>query len=273
MASLHDPDTAARTAWWATPAAQLTGLVILLGWAAWSAFQGEHVLYLEGGRRYLSPFHSPWMLPAGWPTLLVLAFPLGFRFVCWLEERARWHAVRAVPAGARADTPEAHGARPGLRRLHHVLLALSIVYLASLWNDAGHALLFEDRDGDRVPGIALGSVVILLGVLTVTLYTAACVLADARFRSGASGAAETQGPLAEAAGSVEDEAVPAGLEEETAPAWDFRAWLADHRAHLAWASVIALCLADLYVRMVSMGVFADPIMTRSLFETPTALGW
>ena len=43
--------------------------------------------------------------------------------------------------------------------------------------------------------------------------------------------------------------------------WGIVSRLNEHHMGFAWWSLFAVCFADFYVRMCSMGVFRDPVMT------------
>jgi hypothetical protein len=249
--------------WWLIPVSQALGLLVLLGYANYAAILGAaHYHFVANGRDYLSPFYSPYVHP-GWlpawlsPALLILIFPLGFRTTCYYYRKAYYRSFFADPiACAVGESRKGYCGELKfpfiLQNLHRFFLYAALVILVILWVDVFKAFRFEDPDGTRFFGIAGGSLAILASTLTLTLYTLSCH--SLRHLIG--------GKL-----DCFSCAVAGGPRQK---AWSIVTILNEHHMGWAWGSLVAVCFADFYVRMCSMGAIADPMfMTfRKLFDMP-----
>jgi hypothetical protein len=246
-------------AWWVKPFSQALGLVLLLGYANWAAFLGAgHYHFVADGRNYISPFYSPYLHP-GWlpswisPALLILIFPLGFRTTCYYYRKAYYRVFFADPVecavGEARKTYHGEVKFPFvLQNLHRYFLYAAIVILLILWWDVLEAF----RIGGHF-AIGGGSLVLLASTLLLTGYTLSCH--SIRHLVG--------GKL-----DCFSCAVAGGPRYQT---WGIVSRLNQHHMAWAWLSLGAVCSADLYVRLCSMGVIHDPlIMTFSkLLDVPT----
>jgi hypothetical protein len=250
--------------WWTIPLLQALGLVVLIGYANYAAILGAaHHHYVANGRDYLSPFYSPYVHP-GWlpawlsPALLILVFPLGFRTTCYYYRKAYYRSFFADPMACAVGERRAKGYCGELRfpfvlqNLHRYFLYAALVFLVILWADVVKAFLFADPDGSRYLGVAGGSLAILASTGTLTLYTFSCH--SLRHLVG--------GQL-----DCFSCAVAGGPRQK---AWGIVSVLNEHHMGWAWISLFAVCFADFYVRMCSMGAIHDPMfMTfRNLFDVP-----
>jgi len=249
--------------WWVKPLAQALGLVILLGYANYAAILGPaHYHYAENGRHYLSPFYSPYLHPSwlpAWfsPALLILVFPLGFRATCYYYRKAYYRVFFADPVECAVG--EGRKAYCGelqfpfvLQNLHRFFLYAAIVFLFILWKDVFEAFVFRLPDGRHVPGIGGGSLAILASTASITMYTLSCH--SLRHLVG--------GKL-----DCFSCAVAGGPRHKT---WGVVSLLNQHHMGWAWWSLGAVCFADLYVRLCSMGVIQDPLFMTfaNLFDVP-----
>ncbi len=255
--------------WWFLPLAQALGLVLLIGYANYAAILGAaHYHYVENGRHYLSPFYSPYLHPSwlpAWlsPALLILVFPLGFRTTCYYYRKAYYRSFFADPMACAVG--EARVKRYSgelkfpfiLQNLHRYFLYAAVVILAILWWDVFQAFRFRDPDGSRFFGIGGGSLAILASTATLTLYTFSCH--SLRHLVG--------GKL-----DCFSCAVAGGPRQK---AWGIVSALNEHHMGWAWTSLFAVCFADFYVRMCSMGVISDPMFVtfRDLFNVMSSSGW
>ncbi len=232
--------------WWFIPVLQALGLIVLIGYANYAAFLGAaHYHYVEDGRDYLSPFYSPYLHPAwlpGWlsPALLVLIFPLGFRTTCYYYRKAYYRSFFADPMACAVG--EARKGYQGetrfpfiLQNLHRYFLYAALIFLVILWIDVVRAFIFDGRFG-----IGGGSLAILASTGSLTLYPFSCH--SLRHLVG--------GQL-----DCFSCAVAGGPRRQT---WSLVSVLNQHHMGWAWASLFAVCGADLYVRLCSMGVLHDP---------------
>ena len=245
-------------AWWLKPLAQALGLAVLLGYANWAAFLGaDHYHYVEFGRHYLSPFYSPYIKP-DWlpnfisPALLILVFPLGFRATCYYYRKAYYRVFFADPVECAVGEPrKGYRGEVGfpfvLQNLHRFFLYAAIVFLFILWYDV---FLAFQMGGQLV--VAGGSLMILASTALITFYTLSCH--SLRHLVG--------GKL-----DCFSCAVAGGPRLKT---WSLVSALNQHHMAWAWWSLLAVCSADLYVRLCSMGVIRDPILLTfgKLFTGP-----
>ena len=237
--------------WWLIPVAQAIGLTILIGYANYAAFLGAaHYHYVENGRDYLSPFYSPYVKPSwlpSWisPALLILVFPLGFRATCYYYRKAYYRSFFNDPiACAVGERGKAYCGEVKfpfiLQNVHRYFLYAALVILVILWIDVVKAFIFTNADGHHGFGIGLGSLAILASTTSLTLYTFSCH------------------SLRHLVGGKLDcfSCVAAGGPQQKA--WSVVSVLNGHHMGFAWWSLGAVCFADLYVRLCSMGIFHDP---------------
>jgi hypothetical protein len=255
--------------WWLVPLAQALGLVLLIGYANYAAILGAaHYHFVENGRHYLSPFYSPYLHPSwlpAWfsPALLILIFPLGFRTTCYYYRKAYYRSFFADPMACAVGEPRVKGYSGELKfpfilqNLHRYFLYAALVILVILWWDVIQAFRFKDPDGSHFLGVGGGSLAILASTVTLTLYTFSCH--SLRHIIG--------GKL-----DCFSCAVAGGPRQK---AWGWVSILNEHHMGWAWASLFAVCFADFYVRMCSMGVISDPMLItfRNLFNITSSAGW
>jgi hypothetical protein len=235
-----------RDGWWVQPLVQGLALAGLGAYATWAAFQGNHYLYTEGGRDYLSPFYSPLLRPKWWPlspALLVLGAPLGFRGTCYYYRKAYYRAFFADPPACAVGELRSRGYRGEarfpflLQNLHRYLIYLALPILAFLWWDIFRA--FTVNGSFAIGG---GSLAILASNALLTCYTFSCH--SLRHLVG---------------GRMDCFSCVAGGETRR-KLWVGASWLNGHHMAWAWWSLVAVCFADFYVRMCSMGVIHDPLL-------------
>jgi hypothetical protein len=222
-------------AWWVEPLLVVLVLGGFVVYATWAALQNAHYQY----QNYLSPFYSPLFTPSWWPlspAFLVLWAPAGFRLTCYYYRKAYYRAFLWDPPACAVREPRSdyHGeAQPPLilQNSHRYFLYASTLVLAFLWGDAVHGFIF-----DRRFGIGVGSLVLLANAALLSLYTFSCH----SFRHLVGGNLDCF---------------------STCPvrsrAWRGVSQLNARHALWAWVSLWGVALADLYVRLVSMGVIRD----------------
>jgi hypothetical protein len=250
--------------WWFVPLLQALGLVLLIGYANYAAILGpDHYHYVANGRDYLSPFYSPYLNPSwrpAWlsPALLILVFPLGFRTTCYYYRKAYYRSFFADPYACAVGEARSKGYCGELKfpfilqNLHRYFLYAALVILVILWIDVVKAFIFSDPNGSHYLGIAGGSLAILASTTTLTLYTLSCH--SLRHLVG--------GRL-----DCFSCAVAGGPRQK---AWGIVSVLNERHMGWAWLSLFAVCFADFYVRMCSIGAFSDPMLItfRDLFNVP-----
>jgi hypothetical protein len=253
-------ETERKDNWWLVPISQAIGLGLLGLYATWAAFQGAH--YEHG--HYLSPFYSPVFKPSWWPlspALLILWAPLGFRATCYYYRKAYYRSFFADPIACGVGEMKSKGYCGEvkfpfvLQNLHRYFLYLALVILVILWYDVVRAFTFPQPDGRVRFGVGVGTLALLFNTTLLTLYTFSCH--SLRHLVG--------GKL-----DCFSCAVAGGPRQA---AWNGVSFLNGHHMGFAWWSLFAVCLADFYVRMCSMGIIADRVVYPfDLFWMPTATG-
>jgi hypothetical protein len=248
--------TSRREAWWIQPVLTFLGLSAFIIYATWAAFQGNHY---ESGP-YLSPFYSPLLYgdgphawfgpkPAWWPgalpfsaALLILWAPGGFRFTCYYYRGAYYKSFWADPPGCAVGEPRQSywGERSFplvLQNVHRYFLYLAMIFIALLSYDVWMAIWFTDpATGGTEFGIGVGTLVLAVNVVLLGGYSLGCH--SLRHLVGGRVDAGSESPLRSSCYSC-----VSGL----------------NRKHMVWAwlSLFSVGLADVYVRLCSMGVITD----------------
>ncbi len=250
-------ETSRPDAWWLKPSLVLLGLSAFVVYATWAALQGAH--YHWGP--YLSPFYSPELFgdsphawfgprPAVWPAwlpfspaLLILWAPGGFRLTCYYYRGAYYKSFWADPPACAVGEPRQSylGERSFplvMQNVHRYFLYLALGFLLVLAWDVWKALWFVDAGSGRESfGIGLGTLVLAVNVFLLGGYALGCH------------------SLRHLVGGGRDEIsrLPA-----CSFAYDCASVLNRRHQFWAWASLSSVALADLYVRLVSMGIWSDP---------------
>lgn len=249
--------------WWLGPGVTLLVFTSFIAYTTWALFQGEHYYAAP----YLSPFYSPLLLvktgvaggaplehawfgewPAWWPTdfpllpaspaLLVLVFPGLFRFTCYYYRKAYYRSFVGSPPGC-AVSP---GKRPRywgetrfliFQNLHRFTLYAALCYVVILSYDAGLAFF---RDGQL--GIGVGSLILTLNAGLIAAYTFGCH----SFRHLIGGRSDCM--------SCGEQTLKYG-------AWKGASWFNARHMLFAWVSLVWVAFTDLYVRLVSLGIWTD----------------
>jgi hypothetical protein len=232
---------ARRDAWWM----EIVPVIVVLGgfgvYATWRAFEGA---YFAWGP-YLSPFYSPlidvnhrwWPLS---PALLILGGPLSFRITCYYYRKAYYRAFFLDPPACSVGERSGRGYRGEtkfpfiLQNLHRYTLYLAAIFLAFLWHDAISSFFFEGRFG-----IGVGSLVLLVNVILLTLYLTSCH------------------SLRHLLGGKLDCFSCVNFAGPRYTTWRGLSALNEHHMLFAWVSLFSVGLADFYVRLVSSGAIRD----------------
>ena len=224
-----------RDAWWLEPLLIVLGLGGFTIYATWAALQGAHYEY----GNYLSPFYSPLIKPDWWPfspAIFILWSPLGFRLTCYYYRKAYYRSFFwDPPACAVGEFRKGYQGETRfpfiLQNLHRYFLYTAIVVLAFLWYDAIYAFFFNGRFG-----VAVGSLVLLLNVALLSLYTFSCH--SIRHLIGGNQDCFSTCPNRYAL-------------------WKRASVLNEHHMLWAWVSLFTVAFADLYIRLLSMGIIQD----------------
>ena len=243
------PKMTRHDAWWVQPL--LTALVLggFAVYATWRAF--ENAYYQTGP--YLSPFYSP-AIVTKWtvlgrhfsPALFILPFPLFFRATCYYYRKAYYRAFfwdpPACAVGEIAPRKNYTGERAFpfvLQNLHRYAFYGAVVILVILWWDALLAFDFKDASGQGHFGMGLGSLVFLVNIVLLSLYTFSCH--SWRHLSGGCSNCFSCSAGAKVQHSI----------------WERVTHLNENHALWAWLSLFSVVITDQYVRCLATGVFQD----------------
>jgi hypothetical protein len=241
--------TSRKDAWYFTPAITFVVFTSFIVYSTWAAFQNAHYWYGS----YLSPFYSPELFgdsphsmfgpkpswfPSGlpWsPAFLILPFPAFFRFTCYYYRGAYYKAFWADPPSCAVGEPRKgytgeHGLPLILQNVHRYFLYAALIFLIFLWHDAIIGFRFDGHFG-----IGVGSIVLLANSTLLSLYTFSCH--SLRHLIGGRKDCIGKGMSAACYSCV------SGL----------------NRSHMVWAwcSLFMVGFTDIYVRLVSMGIWHD----------------
>jgi len=252
-------------AWWVEPALVMFGFTAFVVYSTWAAFQSQFYWYnngTEGFGGYLSPIYSPLIFidesvqgaaplqhalfgtfPSWWPSFLpaspaflIVAFPLLFRFTCYYYRKAYYRAFAGSPPACAvgAVTQKPYKGETGLmifQNLHRYTLYFAVLLIFILSYDA---VLSFFRDGKF--GVGMGSIVLLINPILLGAYTFGCH----SFRHLVGGQMDCM-----------------SCSKLRYGAWKKVTFLNERHQLYAWLSLIWVGFTDVYVRMVSMGVWTD----------------
>jgi hypothetical protein len=240
--------TSRRDRWWTTPIVQgvlFTICAVYLGFSGvvWQPIGGPP--YEAAG--YLSPLFSPLIRPdwLPWfisPGLLILWIPLGFRATCYYYRKAYYRFYFADPPACAVGEPTVHRgykletAFPFiLQNIHRYFLYLAFIPLFFLWWDAWLSVNYQG--GYR---LGLGVAILFVNALLLTGYSLSCH------------------SLRHLMGGKLDCFSCSRRAQVRYTLWQRLTSL--NRNHMAWAwiSLISVTLADVYVRLLAVGVISDP---------------
>lgn len=248
--------TARTDAWWVRPLVILLVLSAFIVYATWAAFQGAH--YSAGP--YLSPFYSPVLFgdpahawfgpePAWWPLIipfspawLILWAPGGFRLTCYYYRGAYYKSFWADPPACGVGEPRktylGENSFPLiLQNVHRFFLYLAIVFVFVLLYDAWKAMWFTDPVSNQTHfGIGVGTIILTANALLLATYTFSCH----SFRHLAGGFLDM----------LSGRPVQRRI-------YDCVSCLNRRHMYWAWFSLFSVAFADVYVRLVSMGIWTD----------------
>jgi hypothetical protein len=196
---------------------------------------------------YLSPFFSPLLgvdiLPSWFsPAILILWIPLGFRTTCYYYRKAYYRAYFVDPPACAVGEPRAHrryameAAFPFiLQNLHRIFLYLAFIPLFFLWLDAFLAL-----HPDGTWRLGLGNVILFVNVVLLSGYSLSCH------------------SLRHLVGGRLDCFSCTARTRTRYSLWQRLTSLNANHMSWAWASLISVATADLYIRLLAAGLFNDP---------------
>jgi len=248
-------ETSRTDAWWIQPALTVLVLGLFVVYATWAALQGVH--YTAGP--YLSPFYSPELFgdsphaifgpkPGWWPVwlpfspaILILWAPGGFRLTCYYYRGSYYKGFWADPPACAVGEPRSsyrgeHSFPLILQNLHRYFMYLALPFLLVLSHDVWKAMWFTDAAGATSFGLGVGTLVLAANTVLLAGYTLGCH--SLRHRVGGHFDRLARRPIRRAA-------------------YDGVSCLNRGHGRWAWASLLMVMFADLYVRLCSMGIWTD----------------
>jgi hypothetical protein len=243
-------ETSRRDRWWLPPLLVFFGLSAFVVYSTWAALQGAY--YTVPDTNYLSPFYSPelwgnsphaWFgKPPDWlpfysPAILILWAPAGFRLTCYYYRGAYYKAFWADPPSCAVGEP-----RKGyigesnwplrIQNVHRYFLYVAVLFIFMLGYDAVTSFWFPGQG----LGIGVGSLVLTVNVVLLAGYTLGChsMRHLVGGRLDCVSASPTCLTLYKGCSAL----------NRRHPVW-------------AWASLVSVMFADVYVRLCSMGWWRD----------------
>ncbi len=236
--------------WWLYPTNVVVWLTVFGVYSFWTIVFFTHDQF----HGYVSPFFSPQVAVGRTPlspALFIFYIPLGFRATCYYYRKAYYRAFFHDPPGcavkeprlAAAVSPTGRGARYRgetalpfiLNNLHRFFLYFALAFVVVLWIDAFNAFSYRGHWG-----VGLGSVLMLVNVLFLTLYTVSCH------------------SLRHLIGGSLDCFSCAKFGRQRYRLWRFSTWLNLRHSTYAWVSLFTLIGTDAYLRLLQFGVLHDP---------------
>jgi hypothetical protein len=236
-----------KDAWWAEPIPTILLLATFVGYATWAAFQNQNYF----AEPYLSPMYSPCLaancehatirLFGSWwtlsPAILVLWAPGGFRATCYYYRKAYYRSFFGQPpACAARDLSKTYKGETRfpflLQNLHRYFFWLATAVLVFLWWDVVEAFRFP---GDGF-GMGVGTIVLGVNAALLSLYSFSCH--SCRHIVGGGLDTFSRSPLRHRM-------------------WRIVTRLNARHSAIAWASLIWVMWADVYVRLLATDSIRD----------------
>lgn len=230
--------------WWIEPALFGGGLLAFVIYSTVSALILGNSWHFEAGP-YLSPFFEPLIKP-GWvpewisPAVFILWAPLGFRTTCYYYRRTYYRSFFLSPPGCAVTEPAKSYSGESkfpfvLQNAHRLFLYVALVFIPILWYGALKAFWL---DGEGL-GVGVGSLILTVNAFLLMMYTLSCH------------------SLRHLVGGGLDCFSCSNYTRTRRKAWDILSLANEHHKGWAWASLISVGLADLYVHLVANGVLTD----------------
>lgn len=239
--------------WWLAPLGTFLGLTAFIVYGLVRTFMND--FYWVEEFHYLAPFYSPCLSDACQPgashfgtpfpdmgvlitpPLFVLPFVLGFRLTCYYYRKAYYRAFWLSPPACAVAEPHARYTGETrlpliLQNVHRYFFYAAILVASVLTYDV--VIAFHGEDGGF--GIGLGTVVLAINAVLIWAYTLSCH--SCRHIAGGRLRHFSKHPV-------------------RYWMWTKISKLNAKHMQLAWASLISVGLADLYVALVASGAIND----------------
>lgn len=242
--------------WWVGPAVTAAVFSAWLVYYFTAAAQGK---YFAAGP-YISPFYITFVeppsvmdpspqsalwgyWPSSWPNWLSPALFIGglpgmFRITCYYYRKAYYRAFFGNPPGCAVGTVQfdyrGETALWLFQNAHRYTLYIAIAMLPLLYLDAFNGLRWNGQWG-----IGLGTVILAVNAVLLTAYTMGCH-AWRHLVGGKLNCFSCD-----------------GVSEARHGAWKGVSWLNQRHMLFAWSSLLWIAFADIYIRLVSMGIVPD----------------
>ena len=234
--------------WWAEPIPVILLLGTFVGYATWAAFQNANYF----ADPYLSPFYSPCLAEncehatfrifGSWwaisPAILVLWAPGGFRATCYYYRKSYYRAIVGKPPACAVRDMGGKKYKGEtrfpllLQNLHRYFFWLATIFLVFLWWDAYKSFRFPGEGW----GIGVGSIVLTLNAALLSLYSFSCH--SCRHIVGGGIDVLSKHPVRQRL-------------------WQVVSRLNARHGAIAWASLVWVLVADVYVRLLATDNIRD----------------
>jgi hypothetical protein len=232
--------------WWLESLAIGLGLLAFIVYMTWAAFTpyGPHgEVYYQWGS-YVSPAFSPFLNPSWFkwsPAILILWAPAGFRATCYYFRKAYYRALfQDPPACAVGEDPREYKGEQGfpfiLQNVHRYFLYLAVLLVINHWIDLVKAFTLE---GPKTYYVGMGTVVLLADTLLLTFYVFSCHA----WRHLVGGKLDCFSNCA--------------TNDLRYKVWCRVSKMNEDHPLWGWLSLFTVGFADLYVRLVAMGIWTD----------------
>lgn len=250
-----DVATVREDRWWVQPVVTVSVLTAFVVYSTWAAFQNTN--YYAGqffNRDLISPFYSPCVITScvpgastfggaihapAWlsPALVILIVPLGFRLTCYYYRRSYYRAFWwSPPACAVADAHPIYSGETRfplvIQNVHRWFFYLGLCLNVILTYDAVRSF-YQPNIGW---GVTVGTLVLTLNAGLLWAYSLSCH--SCRHLCGGQVKSFAQHPIRRRL-------------------WKIVTPLNERHMYFAWASLIVVALADVYVRLVASGAITD----------------
>jgi hypothetical protein len=260
MEVIHDPNKYLRKSrldrWWLAPITVVGLLIAFIGYTTLAIFIQDGFKYIDGAH-YVSPIYSPELEFDWWPTILSPAFiliwiPLGFRATCYYMRRVYYRNFFLEPVACavkdikpiRLDYKGENRFPFTLNNLHRYFLYGAILLMIWHWYDTYLAMWF--KDGSEF-GIGLGTILLGLDALFLTLYVFSCH--SFRHMVGGNTNQYSKGIINKFRYRL----------------WSLSSNLNPRHNTYFWLSAFSVMVADFYIRILALGIIDSTLDFRLVF--------